>query len=433
MAIPDRTRSTAPTDIRPAHPPARQKHVVELYETTEFLVDTVCDFVAPNLHDGGAAIIVASAAHRAAFETALRDAGVDVEHAIAADRYIGFDAAELLDDLMVDGTPHAGRFREAIGEVIEPRRRQAAPCPRLRRDGRAAVGGRQHPGRRGARGSLERARRDARVRAAVRLPAERLQRRRDRGRVRARLRAALHRDPLRELHVARQRRRQAPRGRAPAARERRPARRRAPPARRACGDRPPAPHRRAVRGDDAHDRRGARRARRRGTPDLHERRGRADARLDRGGAARPSGRGASSTAAARTAPSRRRSTARWRPSSASTARCARARTRSCAATGASCPSCARPRRSPVAGSSSPSATSPRRSRRAGAPSASSRRSPGSAACARRSRRTVSCCTPSRSCRCAAVPRARSCCCGWSAARARSCPPAPSCPPPRSSA
>ncbi len=34
-----------------------------------------------------------------------RDAGVDVEHAIAADRYISFDAAELLDDLMVDGAP----------------------------------------------------------------------------------------------------------------------------------------------------------------------------------------------------------------------------------------------------------------------------------------------------------------------------------------
>ena len=120
MAIPDRTRSIAPTDIRPAHPPAgHREHVVEFYETTEFLVDTVCDFVAPNLHDGGAAIIVASAAHRAAFETALRDAGVDVEHAIAADRYISFDAAELLNDFMVDGMPHAGRFRETIGEVID--------------------------------------------------------------------------------------------------------------------------------------------------------------------------------------------------------------------------------------------------------------------------------------------------------------------------
>lgn len=120
MANPDRTRSIAPIDIRSAHPLAGQReHVVEFYETTEFLVDTVCDFLAPNLHDGGAAVVVASAAHRAAFETALRDAGVDLEHATAADRYISFDAAELLDDLMVDGRPHAGRFRETIGEVID--------------------------------------------------------------------------------------------------------------------------------------------------------------------------------------------------------------------------------------------------------------------------------------------------------------------------
>ena len=120
MAIPDRTRSTAPIDIRPAHPLAGQhEHVVEFYETTEFLVDTVCDFVGPNLHDGGAAVVVASGAHRAAFETALCDAGVDLEHAIAADRYISFDAAEMLDELMVDGQPHAGRFSETIGEVID--------------------------------------------------------------------------------------------------------------------------------------------------------------------------------------------------------------------------------------------------------------------------------------------------------------------------
>ena len=93
--------------------------MVEFYETTEFLVDTVCDFVGPNLHDGGAAIVVAGAAHRAAFETALRDAGVDVEHAIAADRYIGIDAAGLLDEVIVDGVPHAERFRRTLGAAID--------------------------------------------------------------------------------------------------------------------------------------------------------------------------------------------------------------------------------------------------------------------------------------------------------------------------
>ena len=53
-------------------------------------------------------------------------------------------------------------------------------------------------------------------------------------------------------------------------------------------------------------------------------------------------------------PARRRPAAR--ASSASTSRCARARTRSCAATGASCPSCALPRPRPAAASSSPSLT-----------------------------------------------------------------------------
>ena len=120
MASQDRTRSTARFAPRPAHPPGGpHEHVVEFYETTEFLVDTVCDFLGPNLHDGGAAIVVAGAAHRAAFETALRDAGVDVEHAIAADRYISFDAVELLDELIVDGTPHAERFRQTIGGAID--------------------------------------------------------------------------------------------------------------------------------------------------------------------------------------------------------------------------------------------------------------------------------------------------------------------------
>ncbi len=120
MASHDRTRSP----VSPHHHPApaggeaQHEHVVEFYETTEFLVDTVCDFVGPNLHDGGATIIVASAAHRQAFETALQDSGIDLEHAIGADRYITFDAAELLEELMVAGAPHAGRFHDALGGVL---------------------------------------------------------------------------------------------------------------------------------------------------------------------------------------------------------------------------------------------------------------------------------------------------------------------------
>ena len=102
-------------------------HLVEFYETEEFLVDTVSVFVGPALHDGDTAIVVATAAHRRAFDAALGASVVDVDAAAAAGRYLVFDAAELLARFMVAGTPDATRFFDMIGGVIE----------------RAAVGGRR--------------------------------------------------------------------------------------------------------------------------------------------------------------------------------------------------------------------------------------------------------------------------------------------------
>lgn len=61
--------------------PCGHDHVVELYETESFLVDTVCRFLAPARRDGDAAIVVATAAHREAFEAALEDVGIDVRSA----------------------------------------------------------------------------------------------------------------------------------------------------------------------------------------------------------------------------------------------------------------------------------------------------------------------------------------------------------------
>jgi PAS domain S-box-containing protein len=94
------------------------EHVVGFYETDRFLADTVGDFVGPGLHAGCAAIVVATAEHRLMFETALCAAGIDVDHAIEADRYIALDAAELLETFMVAGAPDAQRFRAVIGDVL---------------------------------------------------------------------------------------------------------------------------------------------------------------------------------------------------------------------------------------------------------------------------------------------------------------------------
>ena len=96
-----------------------QDHLVEYYVTDEFLVDTVAAFSGDGLRDGGAAIFVATAPHRAAFEAALRSSGVDVAAAVAAGQYLAFDAAELLAEFMLDGAPDPGRFRATVGPVIE--------------------------------------------------------------------------------------------------------------------------------------------------------------------------------------------------------------------------------------------------------------------------------------------------------------------------
>jgi PAS domain S-box-containing protein len=75
--------------------------------------------VGPALYDGGAAIVVATAAHRYAFEEALRRCGFDVEHAIDADRYLTIDAAGLLGQFMVDGMPDPQRFEAVAGAVLQ--------------------------------------------------------------------------------------------------------------------------------------------------------------------------------------------------------------------------------------------------------------------------------------------------------------------------
>jgi DNA-binding CsgD family transcriptional regulator/PAS domain-containing protein len=95
------------------------EHAVEFYETDEFLVDTVSQMITSAMHDGGAAIILATPAHRRAFETAVHSSGTDVVTAMASDRYLAFDAAELLETFMVGGAPDAARFAETLGAVIE--------------------------------------------------------------------------------------------------------------------------------------------------------------------------------------------------------------------------------------------------------------------------------------------------------------------------
>lgn len=103
---------------RRAWEPVRE-HAVELYDTDEFLAATVGAFVGRSLIEDDATIVVATEAHRRAFETTLESSAVDVVAAVSASRYLSFDAGGFLGLFMVKGMPDAKRFRAAVGPVID--------------------------------------------------------------------------------------------------------------------------------------------------------------------------------------------------------------------------------------------------------------------------------------------------------------------------
>jgi len=113
---------------RQGHAGADHQHLVEFYDSEEFLGSTVAGFVGPALNDGDAGIIVATEPHRLAFDTALRATGVDITSAASSDRYLVLDAARTLESIMVGGAPDPGRFAELARGVI---RRAAAGSRRV--------------------------------------------------------------------------------------------------------------------------------------------------------------------------------------------------------------------------------------------------------------------------------------------------------------
>jgi hypothetical protein len=93
-------------------------HFVGFYETEAFLVDSVRDFLASALVTGGAAIVVATDAHRDSFDHALMEAGIDLPEAQRCGQFIALDAPETLAKFMVEGMPDAARFTATIGQLV---------------------------------------------------------------------------------------------------------------------------------------------------------------------------------------------------------------------------------------------------------------------------------------------------------------------------
>jgi anti-sigma regulatory factor (Ser/Thr protein kinase) len=94
------------------------EHVVYFYDDDRDLTGTTVPYLCAALDTGGAAIAIATAAHRAAFAAGLAAEGVDVEAAQQAGTLLLLDAEATLGQFFVDGTPGVERFQHSVGVVV---------------------------------------------------------------------------------------------------------------------------------------------------------------------------------------------------------------------------------------------------------------------------------------------------------------------------
>lgn len=105
-------------------------HVVKFYETEEFPLDAIRGFLAAGLVTGDAALVVAAAAHRDAFDRAFSEAGIDLPQMRRCGRLGSLDTSDAFAAFMVDGMPDAARFEATMGQLVS-RALETAPHVRI--------------------------------------------------------------------------------------------------------------------------------------------------------------------------------------------------------------------------------------------------------------------------------------------------------------
>ena len=101
-----------------SHPHPTSEHIVHFYQTGDFLLDGVSEFLSTGLKAGNACIIFATPTHRQRLEQRLQAQGLNMPLARMRGDYFALDAAETLSRFMEDGAPSPERFVRVVGRVI---------------------------------------------------------------------------------------------------------------------------------------------------------------------------------------------------------------------------------------------------------------------------------------------------------------------------
>src|ERR1700735_2680587 len=110
-----------------AGPPAPGSHSAHFYSSDALLVTEIAQRLGTTLAAGGSAVVIATAAHRSAFEEQLRSRGLDLVRIAEQGRWRSLDAADTLAEFMIEGWPDAKRFASLIGSILDSLTRAIDP------------------------------------------------------------------------------------------------------------------------------------------------------------------------------------------------------------------------------------------------------------------------------------------------------------------
>jgi hypothetical protein len=102
-------------------------HVVQFYERDSEVVATVGRYLAAAARAGEAAVVIATEAHRLAFESELEAADIDVAAARRNGRFVSIDAAATLARFMNEGRVDPELFHEVVGGIVREAAKSGRP------------------------------------------------------------------------------------------------------------------------------------------------------------------------------------------------------------------------------------------------------------------------------------------------------------------
>jgi hypothetical protein len=103
-------------------------HVVQFYDSDDDLAERVARYLGGAIEAGGAGIVIATEAHRHAFEERMAAGGIDVAAAWSSGALLVHDASEAMRTLIDDrGRPAPEAFDRLIGNLVRYAARRGGP------------------------------------------------------------------------------------------------------------------------------------------------------------------------------------------------------------------------------------------------------------------------------------------------------------------